>query len=161
MTTQVSDSYLFFVLAMKHRRRQLSLTQAQVADRAGVSLVTVNQIEGLKRTDPEMVSLENIAHALDYNVEDMIILGRKMASFDVEDFRLAVGAELRKIRESRGLSKNVLSQRVGMSGTHLSNIENGVSSPTLDKMYQICKALNAPLDKIIGDAQRDLGKKNS
>lgn len=156
----LSDSVRFFVAAMKHKRQLLGLTQQQLAVRSGVSLVTINQIEGLKRADPDVSTLENIASALEYKVDELILEGRRMSGDRAEMFRRVLGHVLRQARENRSLTKSTLAHRIGMSPTHLSNIEQGINSPTIDKVVNVCDALGVGIDEVFLAVIAKLDKKD-
>lgn len=56
------------------------------------------------------------------------------------------GEILKKLRESKDLSLNDLSESGFISASTLSNVENGISDLTVDKLFFILNKLNTPLD---------------
>lgn len=56
-----------------------------------------------------------------------------------------VGTQLRQHRRSMGLTLNELSQRASLSVGLLSQIERGITSPSLKSLHLICDALNFPI----------------
>lgn len=56
------------------------------------------------------------------------------------------GEILKKLRESKDLSLNDVSEKGFISASTLSNIENGKSDLTIDKLFFILNKLNTPLD---------------
>jgi transcriptional regulator with XRE-family HTH domain len=56
-----------------------------------------------------------------------------------------IGANLRKLREDRNLSIRSLSKICGLAVNTLSLIENGKTSPSINTLSKIAKALNIPL----------------
>lgn len=60
-----------------------------------------------------------------------------------------VGARLRHIRKSKGLTLSEVAQRTNMSIGFLSNLERDISSPTLDSLWHICEALDISLIKLL------------
>ena len=50
-----------------------------------------------------------------------------------------------KIRIQKGLSIRQLAERAGISKSHVQRIEGGESSPTLEVMCRIAKALDVPI----------------
>lgn len=58
------------------------------------------------------------------------------------DIRERVGANLRRIRRTSGMSQEVLAHRAGIAPSFLSQIENGKRSPTITTLDAIAGALN-------------------
>ncbi len=56
----------------------------------------------------------------------------------------SVGRDLRALRKSRGLTLTELAQRVNRSTGFLSQVERGLSSPSIDDLRDICAALEVP-----------------
>ncbi len=56
-----------------------------------------------------------------------------------------VGTQLRQHRRSMGLTLNELSQRASLSVGLLSQIERGITSPSLKSLHLICDALSFPV----------------
>lgn len=54
---------------------------------------------------------------------------------------LAVGAEIRVLRRTRNLTLATLAERCGMSIGHLSQLERGLSSPTIQSLHTISQVL--------------------
>lgn len=61
----------------------------------------------------------------------------------------AVGIVLRKLRQKRGLSQEVVSGLAGIARTHLTMIEKGSKQPNLETLWRISQALNMPLSELI------------
>lgn len=57
----------------------------------------------------------------------------------------AVGARLRELRETRGLSLRALSERCSLSINAISLIERGKSSPTVSSLHALAAALGVPI----------------
>lgn len=57
----------------------------------------------------------------------------------------AVGARLRELRETRGLSLRGLSERCSLSINAISLIERGKSSPTVSSLHALAAALGVPI----------------
>lgn len=127
----------------------MGLTQQEVADRAGLSLTTVNQIEGLKRLDPEFGSLEKIAAVLDHTIDSMVWSGKLMNVDTAEVYRRSVGKAIAARREALGLTKNAVAMRAEISPSYLNEVEQGRSSPTIDKIHNICVVLNIAPEKLL------------
>jgi transcriptional regulator with XRE-family HTH domain len=62
-----------------------------------------------------------------------------------------VGANLRRIRTTRGLSLEKLAQLSRVSRAMLGQIELGQSTPTINVLWKIARALNVPFSALITD----------
>lgn len=60
---------------------------------------------------------------------------------DEAELNRMIGRRLRSYREKAGLSMRELAQRVEVSQPFLSQIENGVSSPSMSTVYRLASAL--------------------
>lgn len=58
-----------------------------------------------------------------------------------EQHGILVGEEIRRLRKTRGITLEALSEFTGLSTGHLSQIERDLSSPTLKAMFDISRAL--------------------
>ena len=65
------------------------------------------------------------------------------------DLTPVVGANLRKLRVKRGLSLERLAQASGVSRAMLSQIELGRSTPTINVVWRIARALEVPFSALI------------
>ncbi len=64
-----------------------------------------------------------------------------------------IGLRIRRIRQEKGYSIQLLADRIGMKRPNLSRLENGHHQPTLETLEKIAEALEAPLtDLIAGSA---------
>lgn len=61
----------------------------------------------------------------------------------------AFGRRLKSIREAAGLTQEQVAERTRGDAKYLSALENGRSSPTLDTMMALAKALNAPVSDFV------------
>jgi DNA-binding XRE family transcriptional regulator len=61
---------------------------------------------------------------------------------------------LRETRQQRGISKNILSQRAGLSRQTITFIEEQQRKPTLDTLLRISEVLGVDIEDIIGQARR-------
>lgn len=53
-----------------------------------------------------------------------------------------IGEHIKKLRKLRGMSRSELSERVGISQSHLEKIENGLRNPGMSTYKKIMKTLN-------------------
>lgn len=155
MVKKIPDSVRFFVIAMRRRRKELGLTQQNIADRAGLALATINQIEGFKRAGTEIASLEKIASALDDSFDNLVWLGKSMEADDVGAFRRRIGKTVERLRLARGLSRNALAIRAEIAPSYLAAVEAGASSPTIDKIYLICRVLNVQPEELFSGSKEE------
>lgn len=61
----------------------------------------------------------------------------------------AVGATIKRLRESKGLTQEVLSGLAGINRPHLTAIETGVKMPKLDTLWRIAAALDTMPHELI------------
>lgn len=73
----------------------------------------------------------------------------------VDDEAATGGAALRRIRKSRKLTLDQLSQLTGIPTSSLSRIENTRLRLTVDKMHLLAKALDVPVERLLGDASSE------
>ena len=66
------------------------------------------------------------------------------------------GAALRRIRKSRKLTLDQLSQLTGIPTSSLSRIENTRLRLTVDKMHLLAKALDVPVERLLGEASGEV-----
>ena len=62
-----------------------------------------------------------------------------------------VGKRIAQLRKSSGLSQLMLSEMIDRSPTHLSYIETGAKSMSLETFVRIANALNASADELLID----------
>ncbi len=63
-----------------------------------------------------------------------------------------IGQKIRKVRKSRGLSQEELSEKIGISTTHMSHIETGNTKLSLSVLVDIASALEVRTDELLFDA---------
>ena len=63
-----------------------------------------------------------------------------------------LGPRLRRVREERGLSVRELARRISCSPSLISQIERGLSAPSVGILYAIASELRASLDFLFGAA---------
>jgi transcriptional regulator with XRE-family HTH domain len=62
----------------------------------------------------------------------------------------AFGLNVRRQREARDLTQEVLAEKASLHPTYISGIERGVRNPSLLSIARIAKALGVPSAKIVG-----------
>ena len=63
--------------------------------------------------------------------------------------REQIGAKLAAIRKERGLTLQELSKLTGLSTSFLSQVERGVTTPSIASLYRICSALEIPISRVL------------
>lgn len=65
----------------------------------------------------------------------------------MEDIKVLVGAQLRQIRKSQGLTQSSVAERAEMADTYLAGVERGERNISLESLNKIVQALDvAPID---------------
>lgn len=67
------------------------------------------------------------------------------------------GAAVRRIRKSRKLTLEQLSQLTGIPTSSLSRIENTRLRLTVDKMHLLARALDVPVERLLGEPSAEVG----
>jgi XRE family transcriptional regulator, aerobic/anaerobic benzoate catabolism transcriptional regulator len=71
-------------------------------------------------------------------------IGAQSQSADISGFLAAIGAELRKHRAKRGLTRRQLAQSSATSERYLAQIESGTGNPSVSVLRAIARALELP-----------------
>ncbi len=72
-----------------------------------------------------------------------------------------VAQALRKIRDSRGLSQEVLSGLAGLARTHLTMIENGKKQPNFETIWRIALALDMRPSELVAYIENEIENNKS
>ena len=67
-----------------------------------------------------------------------------------------VGEVLRRLREEKGKTQEVLSGLAGLDRTHYSKIERGLRSPTLDTLWKVAHALDLQPHELVEEIEKAL-----
>jgi transcriptional regulator with XRE-family HTH domain/uncharacterized cupin superfamily protein len=62
-----------------------------------------------------------------------------------------LGAELRKVREAKGLSLRAVAAAVGISPSLLSQVETGKTHPSVSTLYAVVTHLGVSIDELVGN----------
>jgi transcriptional regulator with XRE-family HTH domain len=57
----------------------------------------------------------------------------------------SIGHKIRMIRKERGFTLEIMASKTGLSKGLLSQVERGISQPSLDSLWKITKALESPI----------------
>lgn len=68
--------------------------------------------------------------------------------FDKEAFLKALGAHIKQIRESKGLSAAEFGRRMFMERSHVSRLEAGGTNPTSTTLKTICNAMEIKMEDL-------------
>jgi DNA-binding Xre family transcriptional regulator len=74
-----------------------------------------------------------------------------------ENLRRALPAELTKLREARGLSKNELSARTGLARSFITTLEQGGAAPSVETLGRIAFVLGISPGEILKRAEKAAG----
>jgi len=63
------------------------------------------------------------------------------------------GAEIRRVREERGISQEELGFRADLHRTYVSQLERGLKSPSLRAILRIARGLGCPAARLVASAE--------
>lgn len=69
---------------------------------------------------------------------------------------IAIGCAIRKLRNAKGLSQDVLSGLAGIARTHLTMIENGSKQANFETIWRIALALNMRPSELVGKIEQEI-----
>lgn len=141
------SSLQHFAIAAKALRRSRGLSQRDLADLAGVSIVSVNVVEGAKR-GVSLSTLEKIALALNNKLSGMIEYGYKLSMQGDFSGRHLLGNNVKILREASSLTQAELAARAGLSLSTIAGIELSRKSAGVDVMQKISVALNVKIAEL-------------
>lgn len=67
-----------------------------------------------------------------------------------DDIKKNISTNITKYREQAGLSQKELAQQLGITPSRISNWEQGANCPTIDILFEVCKALHVSINDIYG-----------
>ena len=82
-------------------------------------------------------------------------MSERYADTDAPEALNGIGARLREERVRSGLSQRELARRLGLSASLISQLESGMSKPSVGTLYSIVTELGVSLDHIIRGEQFD------
>lgn len=68
---------------------------------------------------------------------------------DERIYRAEFGRRLRRVMNVRGVTQEMLSDRTGISQPMISQYVRGNRTPSIFKLYKICKVLNCSVDDLV------------
>lgn len=63
---------------------------------------------------------------------------------------MRIGGKIKKLRKQKGISQKSLAEQADISYSFMSDIENGKSNPSFDKLQRICSVLNVDFSYFLG-----------
>ena len=60
-----------------------------------------------------------------------------------------IGKRIRKIRQERNMTQEILAEKLNVSNQHISDIERGLNGMSIPSLMEICKALDTDADYIL------------
>lgn len=112
--------------------------------------VKVRKDQRAERSAPPAPSAASSAAPAD--VPDDVEHGEAVASDEASDLTPIVGSNLKRFRAERGLSLERLAKASGVSRAMLGQIELGQSTPTINVLWKIARALAVPFSALISQA---------
>lgn len=70
---------------------------------------------------------------------------------EFDDVLLRIAAHLKALRKGRGLTQKALGERADVTGSYISDIENGLVNPTVIVLFKITKALGVRIEELLRD----------
>ncbi len=72
--------------------------------------------------------------------------------------RDAVGAAIRRARESADMTQDELAEASGLSRPSIARIELGTSGVQLDRLFELAEAMSTTPSALLADAERELAR---
>jgi transcriptional regulator with XRE-family HTH domain len=66
-----------------------------------------------------------------------------------------MGAEIRSLRTRQGMTSTALAKACGVSASLISQVERGLTAPSLDVLWGIARALGVPIGTFFGEGDSD------
>ena len=70
---------------------------------------------------------------------------------DSQELRMLFSVNLRKLRQTRGLSQERLAELAGLHRTYVSSVERGARNISIDNISRLAKALDVSPSKLLGE----------
>lgn len=67
----------------------------------------------------------------------------------IDERMVAFGKRVREVRMKKGISQEKLAEMSGIDRSYMGNIERGEKNITLKKAYEVCDALEIPIQDLI------------
>ena len=141
---------------LRAARQAAGLTLAQVAERAGVSHMTVSRTE-LGQRNPRWSVMHALAHALGRRLGLGVRVG---GDDDAQQVLRRFGEELRAARQAAGLSQEQIAAKAGVTQVtvSLAEAEQGEQNLRWSAMHALARAAGYRLKPVLGPAPRNRPK---
>jgi transcriptional regulator with XRE-family HTH domain len=70
------------------------------------------------------------------------------SALDKKSIQLYIGKRIKKIREQKGISQQLIAAQCNMEKSNLSRLESGRSNPTYFTLYKIAFYLEVPISEL-------------
>lgn len=127
---------------IKKYRKNAKLTQKQLAEKLDKAESTVRMWE-LEKSTPSIDTINKIAEILNISVLELLQIAKEKDA-ERSDYMKTIGAIIREVRLSKGLTLMELAKLSGVSNPFISQIENDKHKPSLESLDALAKALNIP-----------------
>jgi transcriptional regulator with XRE-family HTH domain len=77
-----------------------------------------------------------------------------------KEYKMKVGDNILSWRKLKGIKQEELAKKIGISTTALSNIENGISKPDIERLEDIADALEIEVNQLLLNPQQIFSEKN-
>lgn len=135
---------------LRKLRERKGIGLRQLAARVGISPSYLSNLERGKFARPAENTLRMIARELDVNSNQLIFVD---PPYDSACGTGSFGAELRTVRERRGIALKELAANVGVSPSYLCNVERGkFPPPAEEKVRLIARELDQDPDECLAKA---------
>ena len=67
----------------------------------------------------------------------------------MDDIRARLGARIRTLRQSKGLTQEALAERADVDVSYVAKVEGGKRLPSLDALRRFSRALDVPLTSLV------------
>ena len=68
----------------------------------------------------------------------------------------AVGSVIRRLREAKGMTQELLSGFAGIARSHLSMIETGAKNPNFETIWRIAEALDMNPSELVAEIEQSI-----
>lgn len=120
---------------LRFLREGRGLTVEELAEISELSAAQIEKFEA-GESQPDFEQMERLAEALNFAVSYFL---------DKSNYQTGIGARLKTLRESQGLTVASLADRAGVSSGLISQIENNYTVPSLDTLERLADCLGTTL----------------
>ncbi|MCM8822709.1 MAG: helix-turn-helix transcriptional regulator [Candidatus Omnitrophica bacterium] len=71
-----------------------------------------------------------------------------------KDIYKIIGASVKKVRKSAGITQEELSRKTGLDPSFISHIERGTKKASIETIFKIANALQVPLEELFSQIPR-------